>query len=121
MRLNLATLRKLSKYATLTTHELTPDVARDLLSILGFTVNDDTLKEVLEVLLKEDEDDLVTWISDPDRQERLLQKVKPIEKKLTIECPECNFLGMYNVKTVAAIDPHVLCVECGVVIPLSED
>jgi hypothetical protein len=121
MRLNLATIRKLGKYASLTTHDITPDIAKELLDILGLRVDEAILNELITQLKNDDEDSLIDWIADPDRQDSLLQKVKPVEKKLTIECPKCLFVALYSLNEVASVEPHVVCRGCGGVIPLSED
>lgn len=118
MKLNLTTLRKLNKFANLTTHDLTISHVHEILGIVNLSVPDGVAEPLLASIKSESDEGLVDWIMEPANQEMILEKVQPIKQKMTISCPTCDEMAQYEYAEAAEKNPHVVCRFCSAVIPL---
>jgi hypothetical protein len=89
--------------------------------VVGVKANPSTLHKILTLLSNDDEQAAVDWILEPENQTKVLESLKPAEEKLTIACPTCYQLGLYGMKEVGQVNPHIICRFCEAIVPLVAD
>lgn len=121
MNVSLSALQVLNKFRKKTIHQLTVEDVAEALQVLEINADPSSMHKVLDIFANDDDEQLVEWILEPANQGKVLEIVKPAERKLTIACPACSELALYRVSEVANVNPHVLCRFCSSVIKLEAE
>lgn len=119
MKLNLATLRKLNKFSSLTTHDLTLPVVHEVLGMVNLSMSDEVAEPLLERIKSGEDEALIDWLLDGENQGMILENVHPVKQKMTVCCPTCDEMAQYDFAEAAELNPHVVCKFCSAVIPLA--
>lgn len=96
-----AQLVKLSRFASLTTKQVTPAVVGSILEIMGWKLSEDKIATLASTIVANDEDALVTWIMQPENTQFVKGLVFEGKMKTAgndhsiVVCPFCrNFIDI---------------------------